>query len=152
MIETIYNNVGFFGPYILTLFSIFYMFRTPNYNMWLFISFNLINVVLNFVLKNVIKEPRPDNEKEFMNIQRLNIDKYGMPSGHAQVAWYNVGILVLNSVPLSIKILSLSIACLTLYQRYIFNNHSVDQLIVGTVVGLLFAYISDYYIKYSDYR
>jgi len=152
MIATIYNYVGFFGPYILTLFSMFFMFQNPNYNMWLFLIFNLINIVLNFILKNVLKDPRPNNEKKFMNIQRLNIDKYGMPSGHAQVAWYNVGIIMLNTIPISIKLISLVIACLTMYQRYNFNNHSVIQLFVGTVIGLLFAYISDYFIKYIDYK
>lgn len=146
----IYSYFGFFGPYILTLISLFYIIKFHNKYVLLYIICQFFNVVLNFILKNLLKDPRPDNEEKFIDIQRLNIDKYGMPSGHAQTAWYNIGIIMLIDTPFYIKILSIIIACLTIYQRYIFNNHTILQLAVGTVIGLLVAFISHYSIKLYD--
>jgi membrane-associated phospholipid phosphatase len=148
----VHNYLGFFGPYILTIINIFYIFHIQEKFFFLYIISHVINIVLNIILKNIIKDPRPSDEKSFLDVERLHMDKYGMPSGHAQTAWYNVGIIMLNKVPIYIKILSIIIACLTIYQRYIYKNHTVIQLVVGMIIGLLLAYISNYVIKQYDYK
>ena len=73
--------------------------------------------------------------------KRIGFDKYGMPSGHAQHCGYILAFvtLVLNN-PLITGLYSiLSLICL--YQRYLYQNHTILQVAVGFIIGLGVGYL-----------
>lgn len=96
-----------------------------------------LNEALNVVLKRLIREPRPINER---------ID-YAMPSSHSQYAGYIavVGWKILRKNPAIhsvIRILGL-IACVGVYvvvpfSRYYLDYHDARQIAVGLGIGSLF--------------
>ena len=62
-----------------------------------------------------------------------------MPSGHAQMTsfCFTFITMVLNNPYISTLFLLITIV--SLFQRYLYNNHTILQLFVGTVIGLSFA-------------
>ena len=82
-------------------------------------------------LKNIIKEDRP-----------IKKNTYGMPSTKSATLFFIIGFLVLNynfKTDTIFKLLSLAIIGV-LYKLY-FKEHSIKQIIVGGLLGLLYSYI-----------
>ncbi|XP_032905236.1 dolichyldiphosphatase 1 isoform X2 [Amblyraja radiata] len=73
----------------------------------------VLNEILNWVIKNVIKEPRP-----CQGAHRNLFTEYGMPSSHSQFIWF-------------FSIYSL----LFLYLRVYLMYHSWSQVIYGVIAG-----------------
>lgn len=156
----IFAKVGFYGPFIFMLLGILLFRNTTNYLIF-FVIGNVLNNLLNVLLKILIKQPRPEKDnldmEMFLNHQTLNDkprrqywDKYGMPSSHAQ----NCGFLTMYIALLTNNTwtyLCLAMSFITMAQRYVYNNHTILQLIVGYSIGLLFGafmvYLATYKIK-----
>lgn len=79
----------------------------------------LVNIVINIVLKEIIQELRP-------NCPSCSL---GMPSGHAQLAFFLAGY--------SENPLMFVLASLIAISRVIFGYHTVNQVIVGSIIGYL---------------
>ena len=64
-----------------------------------------------------------------------------MPSGHAQNCAYCLAFInmVLNDP--FITAIYIVFTFNTLFQRYLYNNHTILQLVVGTFIGLFVGYI-----------
>ena len=64
-----------------------------------------------------------------------------MPSGHSQMVLFSTTYiyLVLKNIPLTLFYLLLTLN--TLVQRIRYKNHTVMQVIVGSLVGALVAYL-----------
>ncbi len=140
--------LGYFTTYILFTASIFLL-----YGKWTFMSYYVIGYfassLLNFLLKAIIRQPRPSEDASLFDInvkygKRISFDKYGMPSGHAQSAFYSTIFIFCalfsnkNIYWIFAFYLLMSINCLL--QRVRFHNHSVIQVIAGSIVGGLFGY------------
>jgi membrane-associated phospholipid phosphatase len=69
-----------------------------------------------------------------------NEERFGMPSGHAQSIFFSIVYLynLKHSIPLLFS--NLFIASLTLYQRWKYRRHTVEQLATGSAIGGLFAW------------
>jgi membrane-associated phospholipid phosphatase len=110
-----------------------------------FVFGNISNSLLNMVLKNIIREPRPIEEE----------GDYGFPSGHAQSVFFSLVFLFLaNGPPVFIYMMG-CISVLTLYQRWKYKKHSVKQLVAGSIIGSLYAvfiiYLTDQYLLSKNY-
>lgn len=140
--------LGFFNCQILFVISIFLL-----YGKWTFMTYYIIGYfassLLNFLLKAIIRQPRPSEDASLFDIKvkygkRVSFDKYGMPSGHAQSSFYSTIFIICalfsnkNIHWIIAFYLLMSINCLL--QRVRFHNHSVAQVIVGSIVGGLFGY------------
>jgi membrane-associated phospholipid phosphatase len=62
-----------------------------------------------------------------------------MPSGHAQSVFFSTVFIYLALKDIKITVLYLIISLLTMYQRVLFNSHTVLQVLAGALVGILFA-------------
>ncbi len=140
------DYIGVYAPIILFFLTILILRNKPKY-LHFFVYGFILNNILNIILKLAIKEPRPSKDKKAIEIgivngARVGFDNFGMPSGHAQNCGYNLIFItmVLND-PL-ITTLYLVISLISLFQRYLYNNHSFLQLIVGLIVGSCFGFLT----------
>ena len=146
--QNILDKIGFYGIFILFFINIVYLRKQQGY-FWFYLIFIFVNEYLNRVLKLIIREDRPqgyDNVLEVNNVY-TGAHVYGMPSGHSQSAFFSTAYLwfVTGSVPL--LLFELFICALTVYQRWKYKKHTILQLTVGGIVGILFANSVYYLVK-----
>ena len=138
------DYVGLYAPIILFFLTIFILRNTKSYLQFFVYGF-IINNILNILLKITIKNPRPHNDDKsidfgVINNKRMGYDKYGMPSAHSQNCSYCLFIIIMLINNLSITLLYLSITLMCLYQRYLYNNHTLLQLAIGYLLGMFVGY------------
>ena len=143
------NQIGYFGPMTLLLLILF-MFSTTTqpYNIYLYIyviAWQVLNHFSNIVIKNTLKHPRPDSgeNKDFKLLTPTMYNyfsihmKFGMPSGHAQQVFSQLTFIILyfrNTILTTVSIIQ---SCITLWQRYSARRHSIKQLAVGSLIGII---------------
>jgi len=137
------NYIGLYAPIILFILTIIIL-RNKTIFLQFFIAGFILNTILNIILKLSIKEPRPLHDKKTLEIgvvngARISFDKFGMPSGHAQTCGFCLSFIILTllNYPFWIILLYSLITLITLLQRYLNNNHSALQLLIGFFIGLL---------------
>jgi len=115
---------------------------------------SVINMLINLLIKSLVKEPRPQkdlshgvkyefglkvNDKTGV-FERQGLDRYGMPSGHAQTVAYALGFMgpVLSSNT-SVYLLGmyLFVALITVVQRIANHNHTIFQVGIGLILGAI---------------
>ena len=139
------DAVGFYGPNILFIATIFFTWNKLPYLIAFLIGY-FFNTKINEVLKDWIREPRPKCDEslqfKYENLPDHGPHKWGMPSAHAQSIVYSISYLYF--VTESTKILAFSaLLCInTLYQRYKSRVHTAKQLAIGSVLAVLFAYLT----------
>ena len=141
------NYIGLYAPIILFILTIIIL-RNKTIFLQFFIAGFILNTISNIILKLSIKELRPLHDKKALEIgvvngARISFDKFGMPSGHAQTCGFCLSfiILTLSNHPFWIILLYSLITLITLLQRYLNNNHTALQLLIGLIVGSLFGYL-----------
>jgi len=140
------DYIGIYAPIILFILSIFFLRNMPKYLSFFVVGF-MFNNILNIILKLFIKEPRPTTDQKAIEIgvvngARISFDKFGMPSGHAQNCGYCLTFIIMTLNNPFITTLYLVVSVISLFQRYLYNNHTILQLIIGLIVGTLFAYLT----------
>lgn len=142
----IIDLIGYYGPIILGILSLFLLYSTKTYLIIYVVGF-ILNLVVNNILKQIIKQPRPKGDLDIFdpskkhNYSHNPIQVYGMPSGHSQMVFFSTTYiyLVLKSIPLTLFYVLLTLN--TIVQRIRYKNHTIMQVIVGSFVGALVAYI-----------
>jgi hypoxanthine phosphoribosyltransferase/ABC-type iron transport system FetAB permease component len=105
--------------------------------LFLAIYATLASVVVLPTLKNIIREPRPECNKKVSG--RDPSECYGMPSAHAAIASLIFSYLFFiyrKNVMIPLGIIGTFLIC---YQRVAYRRHTVQQVIVGSMVGVLLA-------------
>ena len=147
LFETTLYTIGHYGPIItfcITLYQIWF-YTTFFYAFIIGIYFNHI---INEHTKLLIKQPRPNNQIQFIDHDQLKgPHKYGMPSGHSQTTWFSVVFLYLVKHTSYTFYFSFVIALITVFQRWKMHRHSVEQLAAGFCIGSIFAYFTYYCAK-----
>ena len=140
------DYIGLYAPVILFFLTLLLLRNMRNYLQFFVIGF-ILNNILNIILKLAIKDARPNNEQKTIEIgvvngARIGFDKFGMPSGHAQNCGYCSSFITLVLNDPFITTLYASISTLSLFQRYLYGNHSFLQLAVGLFIGIWFGYLT----------
>lgn len=143
------KQIGYLGP-ITLLILILVMISTTNqaHNIYLYmyvIAWQVLNQFSNIVIKNTLKHPRPDStlNKDFKLLTPTMYNyfsihrKFGMPSGHAQQVFSELTFITLYFRNPIITTISIIQSCITLWQRYSTRRHSIKQLAVGSLIGIL---------------
>jgi len=150
MLETLLNWIGGFGPIILFFFSIYLLWQKHNLFFYYVVGF-FTNSFLNIVLKGIIQQPRPSENENMFNLALKNANKsvfkdgipfdaFGMPSGHAQSAFFSTVFIYLALKQNNILLFYSLLSFITIFQRLYNNYHTIIQLLVGTLVGGGFAW------------
>jgi hypothetical protein len=136
----IIDKIGYYGPVIAFIYGSITLLKRPIY-LSSYLVFTCINQIINMVLKDTIREPRPvPNNKE-------DYDKYGMPSGHSQHIFFFLTFTYLVNKSVMVLLFELFLSCLTVYQRWKYKKHTIPQLVIGAFVGSTIAYFSVEAIK-----
>ena len=141
--------IEIYGPIIVILISAFDLYKKDTYLFFYIIGIGF-NTILNLFLKSVIRQPRPSLNN--INFGFTNsIDKYGMPSGHAQNLGFSIGFMYIFIKKSYILWVVIIISLITMFQRYVNNKHSIIQLFIGYIfgilIGFLFYKLGSHYIK-----
>lgn len=148
MIASVVDFVGRHVPLILILTGMFLLWQKENYfNYFLWGYF--FSTLLNTLLKGLFKLPRPmhdgvvlkamndHNKLHGHNYYLIPFQIYGMPSGHAQAAFYCTSFITLVLKNTKVTIFFTLMSFLTLFQRVNSRYHSFNQVVVGSIIGLL---------------
>jgi membrane-associated phospholipid phosphatase len=145
-IKTLFYNIGQYSYAIFFFLSIFLLRNKSNYCFYYIIGI-FVNCLLNVVLKQIFRQPRPseDPEKFKLLIQnsvtyKVSHDVFGMPSGHAQFAFFSTAFIYFTLLDNYVLLFYLFISLLTLCQRVIYKYHTIFQVIVGSLIGGIFGY------------
>ena len=156
-ISQIITQVGSSGPIILLVIASYLLWNKPTLLFYYQVGF-ATSLVLNLILKGIIKQPRPsEHPKEFdlalKNATRFIFkngmphDIFGMPSGHAQSAMFTTAFIFIALRNTKITILFFLMTLLIMYQRVKDYQHTVIQVIAGAFVGALYAYLFYYFAQ-----
>jgi hypothetical protein len=126
-------TIGSYAPIIESLI-VFYCLMNQRPYLHGYLVFLIVNFFINYILKMTIREPRPMNGN--------NPENYGMPSKHAQTLFFSITFLYLVKQDLLFLILGLFLAVLTIYQRFTYYRHTIEQLFVGSLIGTVVGYVS----------
>ena len=145
MYANIFESVGNNGPYVMILASFVLLFSKPRMLFYFFIGVCL-SFIVNNIMKGVIKQPRPEFNTKAVSIALqtnamryvLGYDIYGMPSGHAQTSFFITTFLYLVTRNIWFAFTFLLLSFLVMCQRVVYNEHTILQVFVGAIVGILF--------------
>jgi membrane-associated phospholipid phosphatase len=143
------NRTGKYGPLILFFSSVFFLWNKKNLLFYYVMGF-FLNSITNVFLKLIIRQPRPSDDKQkfglaldkgkrFLFDSGVPYDVFGMPSGHSQSVAFTVVFVFMTIQNNLFRLFCLVIALITLWQRVQYNHHTVLQVIVGSMVGGIFA-------------
>lgn len=140
---------GLYAAYFALSLNLAYVYR---FSMWKYvvtIATPFLGGLLNQLLKNILRHPRPKNTQYLNKIERcLDGGVYGMPSGHAQLVGLALSISLQMRLHPMFSLYLLTQTLITLWQRYVYQKHTIEQLawglIVGYVTGFLYVFIVSY--------
>ena len=144
--ELLLDGIGFFGPVILFITSLMKLIFIQPYLLG-YLVLSVINLLINRGLKSYLQVPRPKDSRSFIGEQYEKAEQYGMPSHHAQSVFFSLTYNYLAKPQLVPFIFELFICIVTLLQRRKYNNHTWDQLLVGSLIGCVLGIVGANYIR-----
>jgi membrane-associated phospholipid phosphatase len=147
----LFHDVEICGPAVLGVLPIYLLWDKTTLFFYYIVGF-FISALVNLGLKGLLQLPRPSEDTARFNLalnhgrrfvfkSGIPYDIFGMPSGHAQMAFYSTTFIYLSLKNLSILCWFLFVSLLTISQRVVFNYHTPLQVIVGAIVGVLMGYL-----------
>jgi membrane-associated phospholipid phosphatase len=139
------DNIGYLGPFLLLFASIYLLWNKSSLLTYYLIGYGL-NIIINFLLKIIIKQPRPSEDLNIFNALKgsgktIPYDKYGMPSGHSQSVFYSTLFIYFALKEKKYALFFLLISLLTCYQRIKYDSHTFLQIICGSIIGGFMGYL-----------
>lgn len=158
--NTFFYELGEYGPILLILLTWGLLWNKKT----LFFYYTIgvfFNSILNIILKGIIQQPRPNTDKYKMSILKtygknyyfqngVPFDMFGMPSGHAQSSLFSTAFIYMAFQQKNWFYLYSILSIITCYQRVLYEYHTINQVIIGCIVGFLFSYIT--YYLYREYQ
>jgi membrane-associated phospholipid phosphatase len=149
--------IGFWGPLILMGLSICILSRLPFRQLGAYGIGQLGSSLVNYVAKGLIRQPRPSSETvhyftwdsfedRFHKANRMGVQEYGMPSGHAQSVFFSLMFMHYAVKNDWLTFFYFCIAIITAVQRIIYKNHSLEQVITGGIIGGCLGYLAWIYL------
>ena len=163
------SAIGYQGPHTLLAVIILSLasplvrpanaaMHVPLYLFVAVIGWQIISHLINIVIKNTLKYPRPDSKPEEFSklIETINWKNYliihrnfGMPSGHAQSTVSQLTLIWLYFQNPWLSGLAVVQTAITLWQRYSLKRHSVKQLVAGSLMGLTVGFVFYSMVSYK---
>ena len=157
-------NIAEYSHFILIIISLFLLWNNNTLLYYYIIGVSL-NELINILLKILIKQDRPNtkknnntNEKDNENdnnksditdianndknkLLSSNVQMYGMPSGHAQSVSFSTMFIYLSLHNIYLTSFFIIISSISIFQRVYLKFHTIEQVIVGVLVGSFLSYL-----------
>ena len=148
--DKVFTKLGNVGPIILYIAASYLLWKKNTSFYYYQVGF-FTSAILNLVLKGIFKQPRPSEDPKEFNLAIKNghrfifkngipHDIFGMPSGHSQSSLFSAIFIFLSLRKLNIFGFYLLISFIVMAQRVAFDYHTIRQVIVGAIVGMLYGY------------
>lgn len=142
-IDNIIYQTGSNGPVFLIFLSMIILYNKTKY-LTVFLMGSFMNAIINYILKGLIAQPRPNDtkieiEKRYSKI--LNFERYGMPSGHVQIAFFTLVFTYLATQDIRVLVGYFILSLVVIYQRVHYGYHFISQAIVGAFIGSVIAWL-----------
>ena len=93
----------------------------------------LLQYLVKF-LKKIIKQERP-----------IKRNTYGMPSTKSATLFYIMTyLMIMNNIEKRTKIILFILAIVGILYKLLYKEHSYEQVIIGAIIGIFYAYIVKY--------
>lgn len=146
-----FNKFGIYGGMIVFFLSV-YLLRNHSNLLFFYMIGIFINTLLVVFLKGIIQEPRPfissrdfelamKNNKKYMFKDGLPYGLFGMPSGHSSTVMFSTVFVYLALREKKWLYVYLLISAIVISQRVSYRHHTVAQVVVGSGLGALVAYV-----------
>lgn len=142
----IFDIIGFIGPIIIFCISIIKLYKRQPYLIG-YLLFFAGNIIVNSILKVNIKQERPTGGQSVINEPYTGVHKFGMPSSHSQSVFYSMTYLYLTKHEPNTLLIEMFISALTIYQRWNYRQHTVEQLGVGAIIGIMMGFLAEFMTK-----
>ena len=147
-VEQFTYAIGFFSELMVCIIVLSVIYAQIYEHLVYLIGFT-IGTYFNRYLKNLIQDKRPNKPVKFLASESFKTSGsnnfYGMPSGHSQHVSYSIMYLYLTTGEWYPWVfICIIIGILMFYERWLFRNHTLLQLVVGALVGIAFAYFVVY--------
>ena len=136
-------HLGYWGPVLLLIITPVGLGIYNNAFMIYYVVFYVVGFVMNCIIKKLIKQPRPKNQRYLYHFERnknlnnMSGQNYGMPSSHVQICFYSLFTTLFIVRNYYFTLISLIITLATCYQRYIYKNHTILQIMIGSILGIV---------------
>lgn len=153
-IEKYISLVGVYGPIILNIISIILLWNRQII-MWSYILGSISSIIINLVLKTMIKDPRPELDTKLEKLEKLEKDNskflkaniYGMPSGHSQSVGFSCTFIYYALHNFNYFLTYFAISLVTMMQRFKYKEHTIPQIIIGFIIGIALAHTTFFIYK-----
>ena len=137
-------GIGYFGWHISTVYALYGCYSISWVYLLIYIFvFDLSGLFNHVILKKYINDLRPADSRPYLVSEQFRTRVNGMPSGHAQQTAFSLTFTYLITGQHFYA--SWVLFFLTIFQRYVFKNHTFLQLLVGSVLGVAIAYLTLYF-------
>lgn len=140
----LWEYVGAYAP-LLLFFAALVALRSSHRALLYFGMGSGICILVNLALKGILQQPRPKQDRKVLEMavshgERFSLDKFGMPSGHAQYCSFATLFVLCwlayhNRPSTAWLVFFVFTTAISLMQRWWYRNHTVLQLVVGAVIG-----------------
>jgi membrane-associated phospholipid phosphatase len=141
---SLFYGIGYFGDTIAFFITSLSTLNQPIFFIF-YILFAYLNILLNDFITNQIKQKNPKNPIKFLASDTFSKHRYGMPSIHSQNMFFSIMYCYLVTKKF---LLLLIIGLIVLYERYVFRDHTMKQLIYGALLGSIIGYLSYLFVKF----
>jgi membrane-associated phospholipid phosphatase len=156
-VKKMFSSFGNNGPIILFVLSVF-LLRNKENLLYYYIIFLVLGEIFNTIIKSLIQQPRPSIDKKTFDLMMKNKERYitrngfpynifGMPSGHSQMVMYSTIYIYFVFHNIKLTLLYLFVSFITLTQRIVDTHHTVLQVIIGAILGLILGYFTFLIVK-----
>jgi len=128
-------GIGYFGWQIAAIYAFIVLYSIHSlYAIYFFIVFSIFGL-LNKFTKYWFISPRPKNCIKFLATEQCKEGANGMPSGHAQFTVFSLTVAYLFTYDYLFQ--SIALFLITIVQRVVYHNHTILQLLVGSIIGFV---------------
>lgn len=109
--------------------------------------------IIGEILKNIIRQKRPPNAVDtYFIINNKKTTSYGMPSLHSLNAFLIATMLSKTSISIIEKVIYFTLAFIVSISRYLYGMHTLIQVFVGILLGVIFGKTYTYFLKLYNSR
>ena len=138
-LTTIAGNYG--QVWLVIGFILLFFKKTRRCGLVVLLSYCMVYVVGQYVLKDLIARPRPCHIDETIELLVSRPSSYSCPSTHSGWAFAAATSIFLNNKKFGL--LTYIVAILIAFSRLYLFVHFPTDVLLGIVLGILFAYISN---------